>query len=223
MDQPASITPESFATFQKAILYHTEESGSPDGSAYNTFNQFFGRRLAQPRVIDNPNESKTVVYPADSRFDAAFTIDDSDHMDLCTGQIAPPPQHLPTVQVKGIPWDIKPLLGGSDYGSAFAGGVWCYSFLCTYNYHRQHAPVSGTVVEVKVIQGGAYLEVKSENGELKRRRRMAGHSHTPSDGQVAIKAEDGAGYQFFQTRGLFVIDASTSPDGDIGLVAGRCS
>jgi phosphatidylserine decarboxylase len=66
---------------------------------------------------------------------------------------------MPTIQVKGVPWDIKSLLGGTDYASAFTGGVWCHSFLCTYNYYRQHAPVSGTVVEAKVIQGGAYLAI----------------------------------------------------------------
>ncbi|KAL2130150.1 hypothetical protein VTI74DRAFT_6823 [Chaetomium olivicolor] len=215
MNTTSSFSQEAFASFQNSPLYNTGESESPDGSAYQTFNQFFGRRLATPRPVSSPGDNKVVVYPADSRFDAAFTIDANDQSDPGTDQIVPP-----TVPVKGLPWDITALLNGSQYASTFAGGVWSHSFLCTYNYHRLHAPVSGTVVEARVIQGAAYLQVKAdpETGTFKKRRYIGKHSGKHK-GEAHMEAVDGAGYQFLQARGLFVIDTSTSPDGDIGLVA----
>ncbi|KAK3309810.1 phosphatidylserine decarboxylase-domain-containing protein [Chaetomium strumarium] len=217
MHTTTSFNRDKFASFQKATLYNTGESESPDGSAYRTFNQFFARRLAVPRPIDGPGDNKVAVYPADSRFDAAFTIDANDQTDPSADQIVPP---LETVSVKGVPWDINTLLNGSQYASSFAGGVWSHSFLCTWNYHRLHAPVSGTVVEARVIQGGAYLQVIADpdKGGFKKRRYI-GKRHTNKKGYAHLDAIDGAGYQFLQTRGLFVIDTSTSPDGDIGLVA----
>jgi phosphatidylserine decarboxylase len=220
MNTTSSFSREAFQSFSAAGLYKTGESESPDGSAYQTFNQFFGRRLAKPRQIDGPGDNKVVVYPADSRFDAAFTIDDNDQTDPATDQIVPPlPSQL--IVAKGIPWDIVSLLNGSQYASTFAGGVWAHSFLCTYNYHRLHAPVSGTVIEARVIQGAAYLQVVADpkTGELKKKRRIGQRQVAQKDDEFVITAEDGAGYQFLQTRGLFVIDTSTSPDGDIGLVA----
>ncbi len=76
-----------------------------------------------------------------------------------------------------------------------------HSFLNTFDYHRWHTPVAGRVLESKVIQGQAYLDVKTKPAIM--------------DGEEVkvLNALDGTGYQFVQTRGLVVID---SP---IGLVA----
>ncbi|KAK0751398.1 phosphatidylserine decarboxylase-domain-containing protein [Schizothecium vesticola] len=220
MNTTDSLTAETFASFQAAALYNTAESESPDGTGYHTFNQFFGRHLATPRPISGGGDNKVVVYPADSRFDAAFAIDAGDKTD--TGKpiaplssSSPPP---PTVQVKGLPWDITALLNGSQYAAEFAGGTWAHSFLCTYNYHRMHCPVSGTVVEARVVPGAAYLQVQADpaTGTIKKRRLIG---PPPTDDGLKIDAVDGSGYQFLQARGLFVIDTSTSLEGDIGLVA----
>ena len=70
-----------------------------------------------------------------------------------------------------------------------------YAFLNTFNYHRQHAPVSGTVLEAKNIQGSAYLEV---NAKCQPIRVMCGPD-----------APDSPGYQFLQTRGMVIIDNPT--------------
>lgn len=84
-----------------------------------------------------------------------------------------------------------------------------HAFLNTNDYHRQHAPVGGTVLEARVIPGEVYLEVVAEpvpddpNGmhRLKPLRRFGLHDN------------DNAGYQFSQARGLIVLDTA------IGLVA----
>lgn len=112
-----------------------------------------------------------------------------------------------------------------------------HSFLNTNDYHRQHAPVSGTVVEAYNIEGAAYLEVvvKDENNapvSFNPRRPLTFSSNNrfvmqrkiinphptpieaPKDGTYSeMEALDMPGYQFLQLRGMIVID---SP---IGLVA----
>ncbi|KAI0642695.1 phosphatidylserine decarboxylase-domain-containing protein [Trametes meyenii] len=82
--------------------------------------------------------------------------------------------------------------GGCAYGPTFAGGKFCHSFLGTNDYHRQHVPVSGTVVEARVIHG---------------------RPSTVSP-VMSLSAPDSPGYQFVQTRGLILIETA-----NIGLVA----
>ena len=73
-------------------------------------------------------------------------------------------QHLPNSASnhQNIPWPISELMGDSDYAENYDNGIWMQSFLGPTDYHRQHAPVSGTVVEAKVIPGLSYLNVISE-------------------------------------------------------------
>lgn len=195
LDSTESYSIAQFNSFNVATIivpevgevsaYRLFECESPDGTGFSTFNQFFGRKLKSPRTIAGQGDNKTVVYPADSAFDAAFPIDGTSH----------------TIASKGLRWDIASLLQGSRYTGQFANGVWMHSFLNVYNYHRQHAPVSGTIVEAYVTQAAAYMDVTAANGKLS-------------------VAQDASGFQFLQSRGVIVIDTSNSPDGDIGLVAG---
>jgi len=94
--------------------------------------------------------------------------------------------------IKNLPWTISSLLQGSEYADEFHGGVWMHAFLNTFNYHRQHAPVAGEVLEAKNIQGAAYMEVNSKCEPM---RVMCGPD-----------APDTPGYQFLQTRGMIIID-----------------
>jgi phosphatidylserine decarboxylase len=49
---------------------------------------------------------------------------------------------------------ITKLLGDdSEYKNAFANGTFIHSFLNVNDYHRYHFPMSGTVKEVRIIQG----------------------------------------------------------------------
>ncbi len=73
---------------------------------------------------------------------------------------------------------------------AFTNG----SFIRYLNFHRFMAPVRGTVLECRAIQGEVYLGVTI-------------------DQSLSLYVTDTTGYQFSQTRGLIILD---SP---IGLVA----
>lgn len=82
-----------------------------------------------------------------------------------------------------------------------------HAFLGPNDYHRQHAPVGGTVLEARVIPGRVYLQVVAEpvSGDTTRARSLTRRRE--------FGVPDAAGYQFAQARGLIVLD---SP---IGLVA----
>jgi phosphatidylserine decarboxylase precursor len=191
MDKPESMNADSLATFYKAPSYHMEDYPVPRGG-WKTFNQFFARHIRPAaRPIDAYGNSRVIVSPADSTFDGSWPIDEKSHVSL-----------------KGIPWNIVDLLKDSDYGERFKGGKFMHAFLAPYDYHRQHAPVRGKVLEAKVIPGICYLEViasPDENGpegqmKLEMRRKL--------------EAPDDPGYQFMQARGLILID-----NPEIGLVA----
>ena len=153
----------------------------PPPSGYKTFNQFFARHVKPGyRPVAQPHSHSVVVAPADAVFLGQWPI--------CAES---------TIHVKGLRWTIAQLLDGSPYADRFANGVFTHSGLRTFDYHRWHAPVEGCVLEARVIQGQAYLEVNT----------------VEKDGIVSLTAVEGTGYQFVQMRGLVVLD---SP---VGLVA----
>lgn len=225
-DDERSINAKSLETFKLAKNYRIDDYKEPE-KGWKTFNEFFARELKDgKRPIDG--REKVIVSPADSVFDGWWQIDDKAEVTL-----------------KHLRWSITELLKDSDYGSKFSGGKFMHAFLNTNDYHRQHAPVAGKVLEAKVIQGLCYLEVSltyivlslthvlkvapepaDENGKhgLSMRRRI----HPPSangleDPPVAKLGEeavmpDSPGYQFLQARGCIIID-TTGYENDIGLVA----
>ena len=152
----------------------------------------FFARYTKPgyRPIADIADSRIITAPADATFDGQWEVNSN------TG-----------VDIKGIYWNIEELLQDSPYASAFKGGHWTHSFLNTTDYHRQHAPVAGTILEARVIQGTVYLQVTAEPipGDPDGKTQLVG--------KRVFGAPDDPGYEFMQTRGLFVID---SP---IGLVA----
>ncbi|CAM1503552.1 Fc.00g011430.m01.CDS01 [Cosmosporella sp. VM-42] len=181
MDTPASITPESLDSFKRSPLYNYNEALVPPGG-FRTFNEFFSRHLKPgSRPIASPNDDRVIVYPADCTYDNS--VPNSSIVSIESGGI---------VYIKNLPWTIGSLLQGSQYADEFEGGVWMHAFLNTYNYHRQHAPVAGKVLEAKNIQGAAYLQVDQKCQPI---RVMCGPD-----------APDSPGYQFLQTRGMVIID-----------------
>ncbi|KAF4467696.1 phosphatidylserine decarboxylase 2 [Fusarium albosuccineum] len=181
MDDPTSLTAGSLKTFKDSPKYRFKEAKIPPGG-FRTFNQFFARHLKEGmRPITEPDNDRIIVYPADCTFDGE-SLDPNMFSVERDG----------LVYIKNVPWSIKSLLQGCEFAQEFDGGVWMHAFLNTFNYHRQHAPVSGKVLEAKNIQGAAYLEV-NEKCELKR------HICGPD-------APDTPGYQFLQSRGCFILE-----------------
>jgi len=153
---------------------------------------FFARNFKPGyRPIAAVSDPSVIVSPADSTFDGQWEIRKDSH-----------------VSVKSLHWKIEELMEGSPYRHRFTNGLFMHAFLSPTDYHRQHAPVDGVVLESRVIQGQTYLQVIVDPPQVTdkqgRPRLVPGHN---------LDAPDDAGYQFAQTRGLIVLD---SP---IGLVA----
>lgn len=190
LDTPESLTPESEKSFYESSNYNMNEYLRPRGG-WRSYNDMFAR-FCKPgtRPVAAITDQTVIVSPADAVFCGHWEIREDSEL-----------------TVKGMHWRIMELLEGSPYKDRFKGGYFTHSFLNTSDYHREHAPVGGTIVEARNIQGTAYMKVDA-----------APVTDDP-EGKHAVVAKrevtltNEPGYQFIQTRGLIVID---SP---IGLVA----
>lgn len=154
----------------------------PD-EGFRTFNEYFARDFINLNIrpVNCSDDPDAVVFPADATFMHSYNISDVGDMDTNN------PNEL--INAKGLVWSIQELLFLSEYRNEFNGGVFAHSFLSTYNYHRWHAPVAGTIVERRVISGQFYLDVTT----------LTNH-----EGDVIPDALDDAGYQFVMQRGKFL-------------------
>lgn len=99
----------------------------------------------------------------------------------------------PAIVVKHIQWPIDELLQHSEHAAAFEGGIFCHSFLNTYDYHRMRTPVAGKVLEAKFIPGQVYLEEVFRLGTGEREPSVA-----PAKAQVGVRGECLAAFVQFE-------------------------
>lgn len=193
MDNPHSLTDQTLQTFHDAAKYNVDQYSQPRGG-WSTFNQFFARHVKPGfRPVDHLTNPEVIVSPVDGVYSGAWAIDELD------GTV--------TFEAKGIKWSIAELLDGSQYKDAFKGGVFTHSFLNAFDYHRQHTPVGGQVVETRNIEGQAYLEtqVKTDENGRKRLHWARPISKRGKTSRSDVEAPDTPGYQFVQQRGLVVL------------------
>lgn len=187
-------TPESakdVESFRSDPLFNWDEY-MPPPSGYRTFNQFFARHVKPGmRPVAAMGNDAILVAPADSAFVGWWQVSQKSKIHVEDNKLS----------IKGMQWSIHQLLEGSAYADRFKGGIFTHSFLNTFDYHRWHTPVRGKVLEARVLQGQAYMEVATKPAVV-------------HDERVNVLASrDGTGYQFVQTRGLVILE---SP---VGLVA----
>ena len=114
------------------------------GNQWHTYNEFFARELASPDM--RPIAEADVVSPVDSWPKTTFAIDDNNQLEY------PSDLQIKTAKLS----DIGQLIGeDSKYKDAFAGGTLTHTFLDVNDYHRYHAPVDGTLRELRKIPGVA--------------------------------------------------------------------
>lgn len=139
-DSPASrahIQPfiESFG-LQESL----KDMVQPDPTKYATFNEFFAREIKESaRPIDEPGDERVVSSPADCRLTAFPTVD------LAT-----------KYWIKGAGFTLARLLGSDDLAKTFDGGSLVIARLAPQDYHRWHAPTSGTIDSITDIPGTYY-------------------------------------------------------------------
>jgi phosphatidylserine decarboxylase len=189
LDTTDSVT--AVDSFRTNPLFSWDEY-MPPPSGYFTFNQFFARHVKPGmRPVAACCDDRVLVSPADSTYVGRWQV--SERSTIYVEQ--------DRLNIKGIQWSIHQLLADSAYADRFRGGLFTHSFLNTFDYHRWHAPVRGTVVEARVIQGQTYMDIGVRSVMVN------------GASENVLHALDGTGYQFVQTRGLVVLE---SP---IGLVA----
>lgn len=106
--------------------------------SYQTFNQFFYRRLKpSARPVDPADDA--VAFPADAR-----------HLGFADAA------QIEGVFVKGQRFDLPRLLGDASLAAKYAHGAVILSRLCPVDYHRFHFPVAGKASAAKLLNGPLY-------------------------------------------------------------------
>ena len=123
--------------FVATYKINLEECANPDLKSYETFNDFFIRKLKEDaRPIASESECKA-VSPVDGTIGQAATIK--------SGRL---------IQAKGIDYSLRALVGGlKEDSDLFENGMFCCTYLSPANYHRIHMPVDGKLLRTIHIPG----------------------------------------------------------------------
>jgi phosphatidylserine decarboxylase len=155
---------------------------------WNTFNEFFSRHLISPSM--RPIALTNVVSPADSKPQGIWDIDEDGRLVQQEGAV------IKSMVIDSIPQLIGP---DSAYADAFNGGTLTHTFLDVNDYHRYHAPVSGTVLEVR--------KIPAING-------AGGITVWDAEHQRYVLEDTNPGWQMIETRDCVILDTE-----EYGLVA----
>ena len=149
---------------------------------FNSWNDFFTRSLAaNVRPIDEPNNSKVIVSACDS---TVYKI--SRNVKLTDD-----------FWVKEQPYSLLDMMNNNPLSYQFENGDVYQAFLCAFDYHRWHSPVTGTIKSTEIVNGTYYSEAPTVGLDI--------GSPDLSQGYIAHVA----------TRAIIFIEAD---DSDIGMV-----
>ena len=131
---------EYYNLFKCDKKFGLQEGWYGDKNIWKTFNDFFSRKLADPKF--RPIGNADIISPADSLPKGCFKIGDDNRT-------------INTLKLKSANLNsVEDLIGkDSKYCKAFAGGTLTHTFLDIYDYHRYHFPVSGKILELRKIDG----------------------------------------------------------------------
>jgi phosphatidylserine decarboxylase len=115
------------------------EAAQPDAGRYDSFNDFFTRRLRAGARPHDP-DPRAALCPADGT------------LSQC-GRIAGDT----LLQAKGIEYSAAALLGGdAELAAQFAGGDYATVYLAPHDYHRVHIPLAGTLRRARFVPGDLF-------------------------------------------------------------------
>jgi len=152
LSKPESWKGEYAKDFYSDPVFGVTENWYEDSSNWKTFNDFFARRLrdASVRPVASPEDDGLMTSPVDGFPQGVWKIDGEGYIQQ-------------SVLLKSKYFDsVADLVGpGSSYREAFRGGTLTHVFLDVNDYHRYHFPLSGKVVEMRVVpamdaSGGVY-------------------------------------------------------------------
>ena len=192
LDSPASqdvlntgeygwLSPSAYE-FNKLNEFIIPDKNAPHWG-FTSYNAYFHRQINLAyRPLASPNDPKVIVSANDgTMYNLSRRVKKSD-----------------TFWIKSQPYSLVNMLDNSRYTDHFVGGDVMQSFLSGANYHRWRAPISGKIVEARIINGLMFSELHSEG----------------FDPQAGIFSQ---GFEAsVNTRGLVIIE---SEDPIIGKVA----
>jgi phosphatidylserine decarboxylase len=202
LDTPASARQLESYKFAPEYAYQDYEGGEDGIGQYKSFNQWFSRTfkdIEALRPVAQPEEPRIIVFPAESTFVGQWTIS------TAVGEPLPAES---SIVVKHVEWPIPELLKDSPYARDFEGGILVHSFLNIFDYHRQHAPAAGQILEARFIPGQVYLEVVLDLLDAEQRAEEGSSLANAVIPSRYLEAQDPTGYQFVQCRGLFVLQTA---------------
>ena len=123
------------ATVVKQYNVDMREAEQTDPLAFPFFNAFFTRAL-KPGARTAPEDAAAIACPADGRVSQLGPIID--------GRI---------LQAKGRDYSVAELIGDAKTAEAFRDGRFITVYLSPRDYHRVHAPLTGTLRETLHIPG----------------------------------------------------------------------
>jgi phosphatidylserine decarboxylase len=134
---PSGVSRAVVGLYVRAYRVDLDEC-QPQEGAYESFDQFFTRRLraGQRAICPNANE---IASPADGRIEAIGPVD-------LDG----------TLLVKKQPYRVEELVGDAADAERYRGGQFAVVYLSPRDYHRVHSPVAGEVVRVRSLPGDLF-------------------------------------------------------------------
>ena len=163
--------------------YVLPDPKAPDGG-FASYNEFFSRSFqdqskARPQTF--PDRDYVISAPTDAILNSIPVKIIDKHT---------------TLRTKGTQeLNIQQLLAGSEHWEKFIGGTALSCILMPNTYHRYHAPVSGKVIETRLISG-ALLGMDNFP------------KFVPKSGNVGYHGADFSAFENYQ-RGYFIIDTGT--------------
>lgn len=128
MKGPAFIVRPIMKWFAQKYQINLDEAEKPF-SEYESLNAFFTRRLKSGL---RPLSETYFVHPADSKITQFGVIEN--------GKL---------IQAKDLTYKLSEFIGSEDKAKKYEGGSFIVYYLCPTDYHRVHAPVEGTIKEIK--------------------------------------------------------------------------
>jgi phosphatidylserine decarboxylase len=171
--------PQGWLSPPAAAYNRLDEFVIPDRAAphwgWESFNAFFHRQIrAEVRPIAAPHDPKVITSPNDGTvYKIACSVLEEARFWL-----------------KGQPYSLGNMLGGSAYVDRFIGGDVFQSFLSGADFHRWHAPIGGTVREAVVVDGLMFSNAESAGPDPKGILSQGYQTSVNTRGLIFIESED---------------------------------
>jgi len=160
-------------SFVNTYNISTQNLLQPNLSAYETFNEFFYRKLApNARPIDSPGDPTVLVSASDCRLTVWKTVDEATN-----------------IWIKGKSFSISNLLSNETAANDYTGGSLAIFRLAPQDYHRFHAPTNMTLESLLELSGQYYtvnpMAIKENLDVLTDNKRTVAIFDSPNFGKIA--------------------------------------